>query len=104
VTNRLPASRQSPDNSYKLLLVVLLVVSQLCSVLHQLDLEHHVAAKECTICLASHALDHGLVPGSLPLTAEAAVEPPGILPAVFLLSRTLVRQVARSPPVSALHA
>jgi len=89
---------------YRLLLVLLLVISQYFLVLHQLDVEHHANAKQCSICLASHALDHGLVSGAPVLGALAGVEPPAIKPAVFLLSRNPVRQVARSPPVSALHA
>jgi hypothetical protein len=81
-----------------------LVVCQFSLVLHQLDIEHHANTKECTICLASQGLDHALAFGSLPAIDEATIEPPGILPVIFTISRTPVRQVARSPPVSALHA
>jgi hypothetical protein len=81
-----------------------LLVCQFSLVLHQLDVEHHADAQECKICLASQGLDHALATGFLPPINEAAAEPPGILPASFSVSRTPLRQVARSPPVSALHA
>ena len=102
MNDRLPASGPVSNSIYRLLLGGLLVISQLCLVLHQLDVEHHTNVKECTICLASHAHDHGLVPGSLLPIAEAAHEAPAVLPAANHLSRSPVRQVARSPPVSAL--
>ena len=92
------------DRLYRLLFILALVVCQFSLVLHQLDIEHHADARECTICLASHGLDNALSFGYLPATDEATIEPPGILPASFIISRTPVRQVARSPPISALHA
>jgi hypothetical protein len=104
VIKLLTATWRSSSNLYKLLLVVLLVISQFFLLLHQLDVEHHADAKDCTICLALHALDHGLAAGSLALTVEAAAEPPCILPVVTPEFCSLLRQVARSPPVSALHA
>ena len=103
VINRLTAYRNMPDRFCRLLFIVALVICQFSLVLHQTDIEHHADGKECTICLASHGLDHALASGSLPATDEATIEPPGILPASFTVSRTPVRQVARSPPVSALH-
>jgi hypothetical protein len=93
-----------PDRLCRLSFVLVLVICQFSLVLHQLDIEHHANTKECTICLASQGLDHALAFGSLPAIDEATIEPPGILPVIFTISRTPVRQVARSPPVSALHA
>jgi hypothetical protein len=81
-----------------------LVICQFSLVLHQLDIENHADGKECTICLASQVLDHALASGFLPPADTATIESPGILPVSFTVSRTPVRQVARSPPVSALHA
>ena len=92
------------DRLYRLLFVLTLVICQFILVLHQLDIEHHANIKECTICLASHGLDHALASGFLPATDEATIEPPGIRPASFTVSRAPTRQVARSPPVSTLHA
>ncbi len=93
-----------PDRIYRYLFIVALVVCQFSLVLHQLDVEHHADSKECTICLASQGLDHALASVCLPPADEATIEPPGILPAKFTVSRAPVRQVARSPPVSTLHA
>ena len=98
------ARKYVPDRIYKPLLVVMLVISQFSLVLHQLDLDRHADGKECTICLASPGLDHALATGFLPPAIEAAVDAPGALPANIPVSRTPVRLVARSPPVSALHA
>jgi hypothetical protein len=104
VINRPTVPGHVPYRRYRLLFVLVLVICQFSLVLHQMDIEHHANTKECTICLASHGLDHALASGSLPATDEATIEPPGIMPASFIVSRTPVRQVARSPPVSALHA
>jgi hypothetical protein len=104
VINRPTVPGHVPYRRYRLLFVLALVICQFSLVLHQMDIEHHANTKECTICLASHGLDHALASGSLPAIDEASNEPPGILPVIFTLSRTPVRQVARSPPVSALHA
>jgi hypothetical protein len=87
-----------------LLLVLALVACQFGLVLHQLDLEQHAGGGECKICLACHALDHGLATLPTGMTVEAAVVPPGVLPADHATSRTPVRQVARSPPAFTLHA
>ena len=104
VINRPTVPGHMSDRLYRLLFVLTLVICQFILVLHQLDIEHHADARECTICLASEGLDHALASISLLATDEATTEPPGILPASFIVSRTPVRQVARSPPVSALHA
>jgi hypothetical protein len=104
VINRLTAPGNVPDRFKGLLFVVVLLVCQFSLVLHQLDVEHHTAAQECKICLASQSLDHALATGFLSPLDEAATEPPGIRPASFNSSRTTLREVARSPPVSALHA
>jgi hypothetical protein len=93
-----------PGRPCRYLFIVALLVCQFSLVLHQLDVEHHADAKECTICLASQGFDHALASVYLPPTDEATVEPPGTLPAIFTVSRAPVRQVARSPPVSTLHA
>jgi hypothetical protein len=86
------------------LFIVVLVICQFSLVLHQLDIEHHADGKQCTICMAFQGLDHALGTGFVPPTVQASVEIPGTLPANLPLSRTPVRLVARSPPVSALHA
>ncbi|MGB5425921.1 MAG: hypothetical protein WBN95_03960 [Gammaproteobacteria bacterium] len=91
------------DKLYRLLFVLALFTCQFSLVLHQQDIEHH-ATKECTICLASQGLDHAFGSGSLPAIDEAIIEPPAILPASFIVSCAPMRQVARSPPLSALHA
>jgi len=104
VINRLTAYGYPPDRLCRLLFIVALVICQFSLVLHQLDIEHHADGKPCSICLASQGLDHALAAGFVPPTVEATVESPGALPANFPLSRTPVRLVARSPPVSALHA
>jgi hypothetical protein len=93
-----------PDRLCRLLFIVALVICQFGLVLHQLDIEHHADGKQCTICLASQGLDHALGTGFVLPTIEATVESPGALPADVPVSRTPVRLVARSPPVSALHA
>jgi hypothetical protein len=82
VINRLTAYRNMPDRLCRLLFIVALLICQFSLVLHQTDIEHHADGKECTICLASHGLDHALGTGFV----------------------TPVRLVARSPPVFALHA
>jgi hypothetical protein len=93
-----------PNSLYRLLFVAALLICQFSLVLHQTDIEHHADGKECTICLASHGLDHALGTGFVTPTVQATVEIPGTLPANLPLSRTPVRLVARSPPVSSLHA
>jgi hypothetical protein len=93
-----------PDRLCRLLFVLVLVICQFSLVLHQLDIEHHADAKECTICLASQGLDQALAFVCLPPNDAATIESPGILPATFTVSRAPVRQVARSPPISTLHA
>ena len=102
--NRLTAPAQLPVRLCRLIFIVVLLVCQFSLVLHQLDVEHHADAQECKICLASQSLDHALATGFLSPIDEAATEPPGIRPAGFSASRTPLREVARSPPVSALHA
>jgi hypothetical protein len=104
VINRLTAYGYLPGRLYRLLFIVALVICQFSLVLHQMDIEHHADGKQCTICLACHGLDHALATVFLPPTVRATVESPGTLPASFPVFRTLVRLVARSPPVSALHA
>ncbi|MGB7934378.1 MAG: hypothetical protein WCH04_19560 [Gammaproteobacteria bacterium] len=104
VINRLTAYRYTPDRLCRLLFVVALVICQFGLVLHQMDIEHHANGKECTICLASQSLDHALGAGFVPPTVQASVEIPGALPASLAVSRTPVQLVARSPPVSPLHA
>jgi hypothetical protein len=91
------------DRLCRLLFVLVLVVCQFSLVLHQVDIEHHVNTKDCTICAASQGLDHALAFGSQPAIDMATVESPGILPESYIASSTPVRQAARSPPVSALH-
>ena len=104
VINRLTAYSAMPDRLCRLLFIVALLICQFSLVLHQTDIEHHSAGKECTICLASHGLDHALDTGFVTPTVQATVEIPGTPPANLPLSRTPVRLVARSPPVFALHA
>jgi len=104
VINRLTAYRNMPDRLCRLLFIVALLICQFSLVLHQTDIEHHADGKECTICLASHGLDHALGTGFVTPTVQATIEIPGTPPANLLLSRTPVRLVARSPPVFALHA
>jgi hypothetical protein len=67
---------------YRLLFILALFTCQFSLVLHQQEIEHH----------ANTAID------------EATIAPPAILPASFIVSCDPMRQVARSPPVSALHA
>ena len=104
VINRLAVFRNMPDRFCRLLFIVALLICQFSLVLHQADIEHHADGKECTICLGFHGLDHALGTGFLPPILQATSESPGILPAILALSCTPVRLVARSPPVSALHA
>jgi hypothetical protein len=104
VIKRLTACGYPPDSLCRLLFIVALVICQFGLVLHQSDIEHHANGKECSICLASQGLDHALATVFLPPTVQATVESPGALPASLPVSRTPVRLVARSPPVSALHA
>jgi hypothetical protein len=93
-----------PDRIYRLLFVVLLLLGQFGLVLHKMDFAHHADGKECSICLAAHNLDQLLPAGFTPPVIEAAAESPLALTASFTVTRTLVRLVARSPPVSTLHA
>jgi hypothetical protein len=104
VINRLTAYGYRPERLCRLLFIVALVICQFSLVLHQADIEHHADGKECTICLASHGLDHALATDFLPPILQATSESPGVPPAILTLSRTPVRLVARSPPVSSLHA
>jgi hypothetical protein len=104
VINRLTAYRYTPDMLRRLLFIVALVICQFGLVLHQTDIERHADGKQCSICLACQGLDHALATTFQPPVVQATVESPGTLPASFPVFRTLVRLVARSPPVSALHA
>jgi hypothetical protein len=89
---------------YRLLFILALFTCQFSLVLHQQEIEHHANTKQCPICLASQGLKHAFASGSLPAIDEATIAPPAILPASFIVSCDPMRQVARSPPVSALHA
>jgi len=103
--NTLSASAsQAHERLCRFLLVLALVICQFGLVLHQLDVEQHAGDGECSVCLASHALGHGLATDPLTTTVDAAVEPPGVQPAEYSATRTPVRQVARSPPSFTLHA
>jgi hypothetical protein len=93
-----------PERCLRLLFVAALLVGQFSLLLHQLDLEHHAEGKACSICLASPGLDHALAAVPLPATVRATAEAPVVLPASFPVARSPVRLVARSPPVSPLHA
>jgi hypothetical protein len=93
-----------PDRISKFLFALLLVVCQFALVLHKVDFAHHANGKECSICLAAHALDHPLPASFIPPVLEAATEAPVTLPASYTACRTLLRRVARSPPVPPLHA
>jgi hypothetical protein len=104
MTSRHTAPGYLPDRFCRLLFIVALLICQFSLVLHQADIEHHADGKECTICLAFHGFDHALGAGFVPPAVQASVEIPGTLPANLLRTRTPVRLVARSPPVSALHA
>jgi hypothetical protein len=104
VINRPTVPGRVSDSLSRLLFVLVLVICQTSLVLHQLDFEQHADNKECAICLASHGFDHALASNLLPTTHEATIEHPGILLAIFTVSLSPVRQVARSPPFIALHA
>ena len=104
VTNGPTVSVPVPDRLFRLLFIVALLVSQFSLLHHQLDIEHHANGKACTICLASPGLDHALGGTFLPPLDQAAFEVPAILRPSFCGSRIPVRLVARSPPLSLLHA
>jgi hypothetical protein len=103
VINRLTAYGYRTGSLCRLLFIVALVICQFSLVLHQMDIEHHADGKKCTICLASQGLDHALATDFLPPIVHASAESPDVLPERVPVIRTLVRLVARSPPVSALH-
>ena len=104
MTNRLTASGYAPDRIYKVLLVVVLVISQFALALHKVDFAHHANGKECAICLAAHALNHLLPAGFTPPVLPGSHVAPVTRPPHFTVRRTPVRLVARSPPIPALHA
>jgi hypothetical protein len=89
---------------FRLLFVVALLASQFSLLEHQLDIEHHANGKPCSICLASPGLDHALAATTLPPPVHANPEVPLVPSKNVAASRTPARQVARSPPVSPLHA
>jgi hypothetical protein len=93
-----------PDRSFRLLFIVVLLVSQFSLLEHQLDIQHHANGKVCTICLASPGLDHALSDIFLPPPLRAVVEAPVVFTEYRTGSLAPVRQVARAPPVSSLHA
>lgn len=104
MNNRLTVSGNAPDRIYKLLLVVMLVISQFALALHKVDFAHHAHGKKCAICLAAHALDHPLPAGFTPPVVPNSHVVPVTRPPRFTVRRTPVRLVARSPPIPALHA
>ena len=92
------------DRFVGLVFVAVLVAGQLGLLLHQSDIEHHTGGKECSICLAAHNLDHPLGASFMaPLNTAAAV-PAAAPPTACTVSRTPLRLVARSPPVSPRQA
>jgi hypothetical protein len=104
VTKRYTKFACRSDGLFRLLFVVALLVSQFSLLEHQMDIAHHADGKECSICLASPGLDHALSATFLPPPVQPVVEAPGVLAEVVAGSRTPARLVARSPPVSLLHA
>jgi hypothetical protein len=92
------------DRISRLLFAVVLLVCQFALTLHKADFALHADGKECSICLAAHALDHPLSASFTPPILEVATESPVILPVSFTACRAPVRRVARSPPVAPLHA
>ena len=101
--NRLTAHGYKPGLC-RLLFIAALAICQFSLVLHQMDIEHHADGKKCTICLASQGLGHALATDFLSPIVHATAESPAVLTESLPVIRTLVRLVARSPPVPALHA
>lgn len=89
---------------FRLLFIVALLFSQFNLLEHQLDIQHHADGKECKICLASPGLNHALSITFLPLPLRAVVEAPVVFTERRTVSLAPVRQVARAPPISSLHA
>lgn len=102
--NRVMAWGYASDRTFRLLLVVLLVIGQFSLVLHNIDFVHHADGKECSVCLAAHGLDHLLCAGFMPAAVAGSNGARVAWPASFTVSRAPVRLVARSPPIHALHA
>jgi hypothetical protein len=100
VTKRYTKFTFRPDRLFRLLFIVALLVSQFSLLEHQMDIEHHADGKECSICLASPGLDHALSASILPSPVQGAIEAPPVVTKHSVASRTPVRLVARSPPVS----
>ena len=91
--NRVMAWGYASDRTFRLLLVVLLVIGQFSLVLHNIDFVHHADGKDHLLCA-------GFMPAAVAGSNGARVA----WPASFTVSRAPVRLVARSPPIHALHA